>query len=112
MTAAVAKAAYGSATKKECKKCDRVIYHTNIYKHVKVCKGIKLHETSSEIRKKSWERNQINQRQLGSPKVFKVAFDGSEMHIARKTSKKVVASADLIDKLYCPTVLRIRRPRF
>ncbi|ETP08902.1 hypothetical protein F441_15186 [Phytophthora nicotianae CJ01A1] len=57
MTAKRTKAPYGSAPKKTCKKCDRKISCTNISKHIKVCKGIKLPKTRSEIRKKSWEKN-------------------------------------------------------
>ncbi|ETN03977.1 hypothetical protein PPTG_23676 [Phytophthora nicotianae INRA-310] len=53
MTAKRTKAPYGCAPKKTCKKCDRKISCTNIFKHIKVCKGIKLPELRSEIRKKS-----------------------------------------------------------
>eukprot|EP00644_Phytophthora_capsici_P005461 jgi/Phyca11/4396/fgenesh1_pm.PHYCAscaffold_1_\ len=79
MTAVGAKAAYGSAPTKKCKKCDRKISRTNISKHVKVCKGIKLPETRSEIRKKSWEKNRAkrvgSQREKRAVKLFKELQD-------------------------------------
>ncbi|KAG1712397.1 hypothetical protein DVH05_000145 [Phytophthora capsici] len=75
MTAAGAKAVYGSAPTEKCQKCDRKISS----KHVKVYKGIKLPETRSEIRKESWEKIRANrvgpQREKRAVKLFKELQD-------------------------------------
>ncbi|KAG6947474.1 hypothetical protein JG688_00015534 [Phytophthora aleatoria] len=72
MTAGVDKGPYGSALKTQCKKCEKKISCTNM--HTKICKSIKLSETRSDNRKRSWKKNrakrvafQSNQR---ATKVF------------------------------------------
>ncbi|EEY56301.1 uncharacterized protein PITG_20830 [Phytophthora infestans T30-4] len=48
------KVPYGSATTKECVKCERSISRTSFSKHGKKCKGIKARESRVDIRKRSW----------------------------------------------------------
>ncbi|ETP44766.1 hypothetical protein F442_08698, partial [Phytophthora nicotianae P10297] len=90
MTAARAKAAYGSAPTKKYKKCDRKISRTNISKHIKVCKGIKLPETLSEIRKKSWEKNRA--KRVGSQRDKRAATLFKELQGFRKQLREAEAA--------------------
>ncbi|OWY94124.1 hypothetical protein PHMEG_00036233 [Phytophthora megakarya] len=51
------KAAYGSAAKLDCDKCERAVSRSNFSKHKKKCKGIRVRESRSEIRKRSWVKH-------------------------------------------------------
>ncbi|OWZ21910.1 hypothetical protein PHMEG_0003461 [Phytophthora megakarya] len=49
--------AYGSAAKLDHDKCERAISRSNFSKHKKKCKGIRVRESRSEIRKRSWVKH-------------------------------------------------------
>ncbi|KAE8878288.1 hypothetical protein PF007_g16252 [Phytophthora fragariae] len=77
----MARAPHGSAAKKECEKCHDTISRSNFSKHAKKCSGIKVRESRSDIRKKSWEKNRLkrvgSQRNKRATKFFQEIQDRS-----------------------------------
>ncbi|KAE9326099.1 hypothetical protein PF008_g16727 [Phytophthora fragariae] len=77
----MARAPHGSAPKKECEKCHDMISRSNFSKHAKKCSGIKVRESRSDIRKKSWEKNRLkrvgSQRNKRATKFFREIQDRS-----------------------------------
>ncbi|KAE9046585.1 hypothetical protein PR001_g4513 [Phytophthora rubi] len=81
----MARAPHGSAAKKECEKCHDMISRSNFSKHAKKCSGIKVRESRSDIRKKSWEKNRLkrvgSQRNKRATKFFQELQDlRSQLH--------------------------------
>ncbi|KAG6615349.1 Phospholipase D A [Phytophthora cinnamomi] len=87
------RAPYGSAVKTPCDACGKAISRTNLSKHKKKSKGTKERLSSSEIRKKSWEKNRSKRVGAQRAKRAARAFERLEAtHVIKKETRDVYAT--------------------
>ncbi|EEY60117.1 uncharacterized protein PITG_12434 [Phytophthora infestans T30-4] len=79
------KVPYGSATTKECVKCERSISRTNFSTHAKKCKGIKARESRVDIRKRSWVKHRAKRVSEQRSRRATQLFQKLEVHFCSGT---------------------------